>query len=59
MSTPRDDVPPHYHALRVLWTVLQVVLLLVVVGLLVQAFPPGELVGGVGDWAGDLQDDLL
>ena len=54
MSTPRDEVPPHYHALRVLWTVLQVVLLLVVVALVVQAVPPGELIGDLGDWAGDL-----
>lgn len=54
MSTPRDDVPPHYHALRVLWTVLQVVLLLVVIALVAQAVPPGELIGDVGDWARDL-----
>ena len=54
MSTPRENVPPHYHALRVLWTVLQVALLLVVLGLLVQAVPPGELIGDVGDWARDL-----
>lgn len=54
MSTPRDDVPPHYNALRVLWTVLQVVLLLVVIALVVQAVPPGELIGDVGDWARDL-----
>ncbi len=59
MSTTRDNVPPHYHALRLLWTALQVVLLLVVVGLLVQAVPPGDLIGDVGDWARDLQDKLL
>lgn len=59
MSTTRDDVPPHYHALRLLWTVAQVILLLVVVGLLVQAFPPGELVGDVADGARDLQHRLL
>ena len=54
MSTPRDDVPPHYHALRVLWTVLQVLLLLVLFALVFQAVPPGELIGEVGDWAQDL-----
>jgi hypothetical protein len=54
VSTRRDEVPPHYHALRVLWTVLQVVLLLVVVALVVQAVPSGELIGDLGDWAGDL-----
>ena len=54
MSTPSENVPPHYHALRVLWTVLQVALLVVVLGLLVQAVPPGELIGDVNDWAGDL-----
>ncbi len=51
MSTPRDNVPPHYHALRVLWTALQVALLLVLLVLLAQAVPPGELIGDVGDWA--------
>jgi hypothetical protein len=45
MSTPRDYVPPHYRALRVLWTVLQVVF---------QAVPPDELIGDVGDWAREL-----
>ena len=54
MSTTPEDLPPHYHALRVLWTVLQVVLLLVVAALLVQAFPPGDLIGDVSDWAKDL-----
>jgi hypothetical protein len=54
MSTPRENVPPHYRALRVLWTVLQVVLLLVVIGLVAQTAPPGELIGDVGDWARDL-----
>jgi hypothetical protein len=54
MTTPRENVPPHYHVLRVLWTVLQVGLLLVVFGLLVQALPPGELIGDIGDWARDL-----
>ena len=54
MSTSRDKVPPHYHALRVLWTLLQVLLLLVALVLLVQAVPPGELIGDVGDWAQDL-----
>jgi hypothetical protein len=54
MSTPRDYVPPHYRALRILWTVLQVVLLLVVIGLVFQAVPPGEIIGDVGDWARDL-----
>ncbi len=53
-TPPRETLPPHYHALRVLWTVLQVALLLVAIGLLVQAVPPGELIGDVGDWARDL-----
>ena len=47
-------MPPHYRALRVLWTALQVVLLLIVFGLVSQAVPPGELIGDVGDWARDL-----
>jgi len=59
VSTARDNVPPHYHALRLLWTALQVVLLLVVVGLLAQAFPPGDLIGDVADRARDLQAQLL
>jgi hypothetical protein len=54
VSTPRENVPPHYHALRVLWTVLQIVLLVVLLGLLAQAVPPGELIGDVNDWASDL-----
>jgi hypothetical protein len=54
VSTPRDNVPPHYTALRVLWTALQVALLLIVFVLLAQAVPPGELIGDVGDWARDL-----
>ncbi len=54
MSTPRDTLPPHYNALRAVWTVLQVVLLLVVLALLAQAVPPGDLVGDAGDWARDL-----
>ena len=54
MSTPRDHVPPHYRALRVLWTVLQVILLLVAVALVVQAVSPGELIDDFGDWARDL-----
>jgi hypothetical protein len=54
MSVPRDNLPPHYHALRAVWTALQVVLLLVVLGLLAQAIPPGDLIGGAGDWARDL-----
>lgn len=59
MTAVRDNVPPHYHALRVLWTVLQVVLLLVVLAVAAQAFPPGEVVGDVSDWARDLQAQLL
>jgi hypothetical protein len=54
MSTPHENVPPHYHALRVLWTVLQVAVLLIVIGLVVQAVPPGELIGDINDWARDL-----
>ncbi len=54
MSTPRDRLPPHYHALRGLWTVLQVLLLLVALVLVFQAVPPGELISDVGDWAQDL-----
>ena len=58
MSTARDSVPPHYHALRILWTVLQLALLLIVAALVVQALP-GDLVNDVSDWARDLQDKLL
>jgi hypothetical protein len=54
VSTSRDKLPPHYHALRVLWTLLQVLLLLVALLLLVRAVPPGDLIGDVGDWAQDL-----
>ncbi|WP_158282961.1 hypothetical protein [Nocardioides silvaticus] len=54
MSTAPDRLPPHYHALRVLWTVLQVVLLLVLVVVLFGAYPPVDLVGDVSDWARDL-----
>ena len=54
MSTTNDNVPPHYHLLRILWTVLQVVLLLVVIGLVAQAIPPGEMIGDVREWAQDL-----
>ena len=54
MSTNTDKLPPHYHALRALWTVLQVVLLLIVVVLVTQAISPADLVGDVTDWAGDL-----
>jgi hypothetical protein len=54
VSTAPENLPPHYHALRVLWTVLQIALLVVVAALLVQAFPPGDLIGDVGDWAQDL-----
>ncbi len=54
MSTAPDRLPPHYHALRVLWTVLQVVLLLVLAVVAFQAFPPGDLIGDVSDWAQDL-----
>lgn len=59
MSTSPDRLPPHYHALRALWTVLQVALLLVVVALVLQAGTPGELIGDVADRARDLQRDLL
>ena len=59
MSVPRENVPPHYHALRVLWTVLQVLLLLVAIGLVLRAVPPGEMIGDVSDWARDLQGRLL
>lgn len=59
MSTTPDSVPPHYHALRILWTLLQLALLLVVAALVVQAVPPGDLVSDVSDWARDLQDNLL
>jgi hypothetical protein len=59
VSTTHDRVPPHYHALRILWTVLQLALLLIVAALVVQALPPGDLVGDVSDWARDLQDNLL
>ncbi len=54
MTTPRDDLPPHYHAMRALWTVLQIVLLVVVLLLLAKAVPPGDLIGDAGDWAADL-----
>ncbi len=53
MTTAPDNLPPHYHALRVLWTVLQVALLLVVAALVFQAVPPGDLVSDFSDWAGD------
>ena len=54
VSTAADKLPPHYRALRVLWTVLQVVLLLVLAVVVFQAFPPGDLIGDVTDWAQDL-----
>ena len=59
MSTDPDALPPHYHALRVLWTVLQVVLLLVVAAVLLQVAAPGDLIGDASDWAKDLQGDLF
>lgn len=54
MSAETETLPPHYHALRVLWTVTQVALLAVLVAVLLGAFPPGELIGDVRDWADDL-----
>ena len=54
MSIPRDNVPPHYHALRAVWTLLQVVVVLVLLALLAQAVPPGDLISDAGDWARDL-----
>ena len=54
MSSDPQNLPPHYHALRVLWTVLQIALLLVVAVVVLQAFPPGDLIGDISDWAGDL-----
>jgi len=60
VSTTRDSVPPHYHALRILWTVLQLAVLLILAALVVQALPPpSDLVSDVSDWARDLQDKLL
>jgi hypothetical protein len=50
MTTAPDHLPPHYHALRLLWTVLQVVLLLVVLGVVAATVSPGDVL----DWAGDL-----
>ncbi len=54
MSTSPDQLPPHYHALRALWTALQVALLLVAVALVLQAGSPAELIGDVADRARDL-----
>lgn len=58
-TTTRDNVPPHYHVLRLLWAVLQVALLLVVGAAVLGALPAGELVNDAGDWARDLQEKLL
>jgi len=54
VSTDPENLPPHYHALRVLWTVLQIALLLALAVVVFQTFPPGDLIGDVSDWAGDL-----
>lgn len=59
MSTDPANLPPHYHALRLLWTVLQLSLLLVLAVVVLQVTSPGDAVGDVADWARDLQRSIF
>lgn len=59
MSTEPAKLPPHYHALRLVWTVLQLALLLVLAVVVVQVAPPGDVVGDVADWSRDLQRSIF